>query len=129
MCDIADAIRALSLLIKKGKLSGWAQQFAEDVISKTQCGKYTGCCSSEMCYHIYRIYNAYHHTEANMKQASIGTMLKQCSGLVGTKDLSEWESNFVTHLMYVTERGNDTRDLSEKQIECILTIFNKKFAS
>lgn len=59
---------------------------------------------------------------------SIGTKVKQIAGLVGTKDLTRWEADFVIDILRWTERGNNTTVLSEKQIEVVLRIYNKHFA-
>jgi hypothetical protein len=48
--------------------------------------------------------------------ASLNTMVKRCSGLVGTKDVSEWESDFLESLAEKTNGGDNTTSLTEKQI-------------
>jgi len=58
---------------------------------------------------------------------SVGTMIKQISGLVNTKDLNEWENDFVSNIVDKTNCGNNTQNLTGKQIELILRIFNKHF--
>lgn len=58
---------------------------------------------------------------------SLGQKLEQLSGLLGTRDLSEWEEGFVSN---VTERcrDGDTRQLTEKQAEVVERIYAKHFA-
>ncbi|MDH4134389.1 MAG: hypothetical protein OEV31_06335 [Gammaproteobacteria bacterium] len=59
---------------------------------------------------------------------SIGTMIKRIAGLYGTPDLSAWETKFVASISDMTDSGEKTVSLSEKQIECIERIHNKHFA-
>lgn len=60
---------------------------------------------------------------------SIGKMLERISGMVGTKDLSEWESNFVFNVFdKYAEANRDSSTLSAKQVEIIERIHNKHFA-
>jgi hypothetical protein len=58
---------------------------------------------------------------------SVGTMIKQISGLLGTKDLNEWENDFTSNIVDKTNYGNNTQNLTSKQIESVLRIFNKHF--
>lgn len=48
--------------------------------------------------------------------------------MVGTKDLSKWETEFVESCWEKSNEAQDTRRLSNKQIEKIEQIFNKHFA-
>lgn len=59
---------------------------------------------------------------------SIGTMIKRIAGLQGTADLYEWEAKFVSSIVGMTNSGEKTASLSEKQVECIERIHNKHFA-
>lgn len=60
---------------------------------------------------------------------SIGQMLEQISGLVGTSDLNEWETKFIDD-MYVKyiEYSKTTNRFSFKQCEIIERIYKKHFA-
>lgn len=60
--------------------------------------------------------------------ASLNTMVKLCAGLVGTKDVSDWESNFLQSIVERTKSGDNTTSLTEKQIDVLERIFNKHFA-
>lgn len=59
---------------------------------------------------------------------SIGTMVKQVAGLLGTKDLTPWEAGFVSNVSDRTENGKDTTKLSEKQVEIVEKIWGRNFA-
>lgn len=60
--------------------------------------------------------------------ASITTMVRQCAGLVGTKDVSAWEENFLHGICERTRDGADTTSLTEKQIEVVERIWRKSFS-
>ena len=57
---------------------------------------------------------------------SVRAMIDQLDGMLGTKDLSEWEQQFVSD---ICARGwrNSTSHLSEKQIAVIERIYRKHF--
>lgn len=59
--------------------------------------------------------------------ASLNTMVKRCEGLVGTKDVSDWEDDFLTNIVKVTKGGDDTSKLTEKQIDVLTRIHDKNF--
>jgi hypothetical protein len=63
-----------------------------------------------------------------MKTISIGSMIRQVSGLVGTKDASEWEAGFIRNIVDKTFDGRDTTMLTSKQVETVENIFSKHFA-
>ena len=58
---------------------------------------------------------------------SIGAMLQAVSGLLGTKDVSEWEAGFIRNCMETSQNGKLTAHLSDKQVEIIDTIHSKHF--
>lgn len=60
---------------------------------------------------------------------SITTMVKQVGGLMGTKDLTDWENLFVSNILEKTAQGDNTTSLTEKQIGVIERIYSKHFAS
>lgn len=60
--------------------------------------------------------------------ASLNTMVKRVSGLLDTKDLSDWEDDFVRSITERTRDGDDTTALTEKQITCLERIFHRHFA-
>lgn len=59
---------------------------------------------------------------------SLNTQVKRISGLLDTKDLSDWESDFVQSIVERTNDGDNTSSLTEKQIECLERIHNKHFS-
>lgn len=58
---------------------------------------------------------------------SLGAMIKQLHGMVGTDDLSEWESGFVQSVYDQTGEGKDTAYLSGKQVTAINDIYQRHF--
>lgn len=54
---------------------------------------------------------------------SVAQMIEQLDGLLGTKDLSDWEQGFVETL--VERKGSP---LSDKQTEIMERIYRKHFA-
>lgn len=63
------------------------------------------------------------------RQVSLGTMIEQLDGLRDTRDLTDWEQQFVTHVLhrYLTA-GKSTATLSGKQVEKIAQIYGKHFS-
>jgi hypothetical protein len=61
--------------------------------------------------------------------ASLTTMVKQLSGLVDTKDVSDWENEFLESIMRSTREGDNTTVLTEKQIDVVERIFRKHFSN
>ncbi len=61
--------------------------------------------------------------------ASLTTMVKQLSGLVDTKDVSDWENDFLQSIMRSTREGDNTTVLTEKQIDVVERIFKKHFSN
>lgn len=59
---------------------------------------------------------------------AINTMVKRISGLAGTRDVNEWEDDFIQSIVEQTDDGDDTSSLTEKQINVIERIFRKHFA-
>lgn len=59
---------------------------------------------------------------------SIGNMIKRIAGLQGTRDITEWEDNFIGSVVDKTEGGKETTRLSDKQVEVVERIHNKHFA-
>lgn len=59
--------------------------------------------------------------------ASLNVMVKKCAGLIGTKDVTDWEDDFLTSIAKQTKEGDDTTKLSEKQIDVIQRIHDKNF--
>ena len=62
-----------------------------------------------------------------MALTSIGTKIKRIAGLAGTKDVSKWESQFISDLDDKTAHGVITGQLTEKQIAIIDRIHGQHF--
>lgn len=59
---------------------------------------------------------------------SIGTQIKQLSGLLETSDLSDWMSEFLGGIVDRTDTGKNTASLTDKQIGVIEREYKKHFA-
>lgn len=59
---------------------------------------------------------------------SLGQKLQQCSGLLGTRDLTQWEEEFLQGVMDRTEGGTSTSAVTDKQAGVIERIYAKHFA-
>lgn len=59
---------------------------------------------------------------------SIGAMIEQVSGMLGTDDLTDWESDFVQSISDRIGERKDTARLSERQVEMVERIWRKHFA-
>jgi len=60
--------------------------------------------------------------------ASLNTMVKKVAGLADTRDLSDWENQFVKSVVEKTADGDNTTSLTEKQIDVLERLFDKHFA-
>ena len=58
---------------------------------------------------------------------TLNTMVKRLHGLVGTPELNAWEDEFVHSCYTKTSQGDDTRPLTERQIEVLERLFNRHF--
>ena len=56
-------------------------------------------------------------------------MVKRVAGLQGTKDVSDWEDQFIASIVQKTREGEDTSGLSERQITALERLFEKHFAA
>ena len=62
-----------------------------------------------------------------MRHVSTTTMIQRLAGMLGTKDLSDWEQGFVTTLKrYVDERR--VTELTDKQVEALDQLHERHFA-
>lgn len=59
---------------------------------------------------------------------SIGQKIKQVTGLIDTRDVSDWENRFLRDMKIKTNDGERTTHLSVKQVEWIEDIYDKHFA-
>lgn len=61
--------------------------------------------------------------------ASVGKMIEMISGMADTKDLNEWENEFVKSVFNRYEIAKkDTSGLTIKQCENVKKIYDKHFA-
>jgi len=63
-----------------------------------------------------------------MRTLTIWQMLSSLHGMLGTKDLSSWEQDFVRNCYDTVQHNKDTSQLSDKQVEIIHTTFEKHFS-
>lgn len=60
---------------------------------------------------------------------TIGDMLQRIDALRVTKDVTQWEDDFIGSCLETSRNGSLTAHLSGKQVEIIERIFNKHFAA
>ncbi len=58
---------------------------------------------------------------------SVGAMIKQLTGLQGTRDLTPWEERFIADLVSRTAGGRDTANLSANQVDKVEQIYARHF--
>ena len=58
----------------------------------------------------------------------LNNMVKRVSAMTDTKDLTDWENDFVKSVVKQTRDGDNTTSLTEKQIDVLERIFDKHFA-
>jgi len=58
---------------------------------------------------------------------STTTMIRRLEGMLGTKDLSDWEQGFVETLVAKLEAGEVTK-LTDRQVETLERLHGKHFA-
>ena len=63
-----------------------------------------------------------------MKTRTVWQMLELLHGMLGTKDLTTWQQNFVRTCYDAVQHNKDTTRLSSKQVEIISEIFDKHYA-
>lgn len=59
---------------------------------------------------------------------TIGQMVQQLEGLLGTRDITAWEDDFIESVLARSQNGKDTRSLTAKQVETVERIWKKHFA-
>lgn len=60
--------------------------------------------------------------------ASLNTMVKQVAGLQDTRDVNDWENQFIKSLVEKTSNGDNTTSLTEKQIDRLEELHKRHFA-
>lgn len=64
-----------------------------------------------------------------MRTVSVGTMIEQLHGLLGTGDLNKWENGFVEDIHEKYELWNkNTQHFSGKQVESVERVWRTHFA-
>ncbi len=58
---------------------------------------------------------------------SLGAMVKQLAGMLGTDDMTEWETGFVKSVYDQSGEGEDTTFLTAKQVEKVQQLYAKHF--
>ena len=59
--------------------------------------------------------------------ASLNAMVKKVAGLADTKDVTDWENQFIKSVVEKTREGADTTSLTEKQVEVLERLHGKHF--
>ncbi len=59
--------------------------------------------------------------------SSTNVMVKKCAGLVDTRDVTDWENNFLKSVIARSEQGDRPDRLSEAQVETLEGIYEKHF--
>jgi hypothetical protein len=59
---------------------------------------------------------------------STNIKIKQLDGLLGTRDLNDWERGFVANTVAITQDGTQPGKLTEKQLERVDAMWEKHFA-
>jgi hypothetical protein len=59
---------------------------------------------------------------------STNIKIKQLDGLLGTRDLNDWERGFVANIVAITQDGTQPGKLTEKQLERVDAMWEKHFA-
>lgn len=59
---------------------------------------------------------------------SLGQKIQSLAGLLGTKDVTEWEDGFIESIVRQTDEGAHTATLTPKQVEVLDRLHSKHFA-
>jgi hypothetical protein len=59
--------------------------------------------------------------------ASTNAMLKQCSGLIDTKDVTDWENSFLKSVWERSQHGTRPDQLTDRQVTALESIHEKHF--
>jgi hypothetical protein len=62
-----------------------------------------------------------------VRQVALHAKVAQLEGLLGTSDLTDWESGFVQSLVH-HGYAKDSTKMSEKQVEMLDRVWSKHFA-
>ena len=58
---------------------------------------------------------------------SLNAKINQLGGLLGTKDVSEWENTFIESVIQQTGNGSNVSKLSDKQVQIVERIHSKHY--
>lgn len=59
---------------------------------------------------------------------SLGQKIQSLAGLLGTRDISEWEDGFIESVIRQTNEGEHTTSLTDRQVEVLDRLHAKHFA-
>lgn len=59
---------------------------------------------------------------------SVNQKIKSLAGLIGTKDVTQWEDGFIESIVQQTNDGEYTTSLTPRQIETLDKLHAKHFA-
>ncbi|HEY0563706.1 MAG TPA: hypothetical protein VGD04_10285 [Methylophilus sp.] len=59
---------------------------------------------------------------------SLNAKINQLAGLLGTKDVSEWENDFIDSIICKTGNGSRVNELTSKQVEIVERIHSKHYS-
>ena len=103
----------------------FAECFAKFTQQKGECLIWTGASNGRYGFARFngKIHDSLFSTGIDMK--STQQMAEQCTGLIGTRDVSKWETEF---LISVDQQIKDGRMLSDKQIDILGRIWAEHYA-
>ena len=58
---------------------------------------------------------------------SLGAMVQQLCAMVGTNDLTKWETDFMCSIGRTTGDGEHTQGLTERQVNRVEELYRKHF--
>lgn len=64
-----------------------------------------------------------------MAEKTVGQMIMQIEGLLGTRAVNDGESDFIEQMVEVSDHGKHTSHLSGKQVEWIRRIWGQHYAA
>lgn len=59
---------------------------------------------------------------------SVNQKIKSLAGLIGTKDVTQWEDGFIESIVQQTNDGEYTTSLTPRQVETLDKLHAKHFA-
>jgi hypothetical protein len=59
--------------------------------------------------------------------ASLNAMVKKVAGLANTRDVNDWENQFINRVVELTKNGTNTSMLTEAQVDKLEQLHDKHF--